>query len=200
MAFRRGEQIALRYRNAGRISWVRPVTVVEDGELSVLYLAYGTRLRRRVRLDGTPIERSLRYEARFDVDWRLGDGRWDDSHTLLLTPHGRAHSLWLFWTPEWGFRGWYVNLQEPLTRTAVGYDTTDNVLDLRVPVEEEPQWKDEHELEAAVRVGRFTPDEAAAIRAEGERVLAERPWPTGWEGWRPPPEWPVPEPRPEWES
>jgi len=30
---------------------------------------------------------------------------------------------------------------------------------------------------------------AAEIRAEGARVIAERPWPAGWEGWRPPPEW-----------
>ena len=37
---------------------------------------------------------------------------------------------------------------------------------------------------------------AAAIRAEGERVMAEQPWPTGWEHWRPPPQWeplPLPE-------
>ena len=28
--------------------------------------------------------------------------------------------------------------------------------------------------------------EAAEIRAEGERVIAVAPWPTGWEDWRPP--------------
>jgi hypothetical protein len=34
------------------------------------------------------------------------------------------------------------------------------------------------------------------VRAEGERVIAERPWPTGWEDWRPPRDWtrlPLPE-------
>ena len=54
-------------------------------------------------------------------------------------------------------------------------------------------WKDEHELEAASRLGRFSPDEAAAIRAEGERVIAAWPFPTGWEDWRPDPSWPIPQ-------
>jgi hypothetical protein len=56
----------------------------------------------------------------------------------------------------------------------------------------EPQWKDEDELEAATRQGRVTADEARALRAEGERVVAERPWPTGWEDFRPDPAWTTP--------
>jgi len=42
----------------------------------------------------------------------------------------------------------------------------------------------------------FDARSAAKVRAEGERVIAERPWPTGWESWRPPAEWqplPLPE-------
>jgi hypothetical protein len=30
---------------------------------------------------------------------------------------------------------------------------------------------------------------AAKVRAEGERVIASEPWPTGWEDWRPPSDW-----------
>ena len=48
-------------------------------------------------------------------------------------------------------------------------------------------------MEGWVRQGRFTLGDVAAIRAEGERVLAEWPFPTGWEDWRPDPSWPVPE-------
>ena len=48
-------------------------------------------------------------------------------------------------------------------------------------------------LEQRVREGRFAASEAVAIRAEGERVLAEWPFPTGWEDWRPNQEWTVPE-------
>ena len=90
------------------------------------------------------------------------------------------------------FAGWYVNLQEPLRRSPLGFETDDLVLDIRIQPDRSWAWKDEDELEEAVRLGRFTEDEAQAIRAEGERVLEERPWPTGWEDWRPGPGWPLP--------
>ena len=54
------------------------------------------------------------------------------------------------------------------------------------------RWKDEDELETAVRVDFFTPPEAEAIRGEGEAVVAEWPFPTGWEDWRADPTWPLP--------
>jgi hypothetical protein len=47
--------------------------------------------------------------------------------------------------------------------------------------------------DAATRVGRLTTEQAAAIRAEGERLWRGRPWPTGWEDWRAPSEWTTPE-------
>ena len=79
-------------------------------------------------------------------------------------------------------------------RGAHTISTRDHVLDIWVPGETgEPEWKDEDELAAAVEAGRFSADEAASIRAEGERVWAERPWPTGWEAWLPPAEWVQPE-------
>jgi hypothetical protein len=52
------------------------------------------------------------------------------------------------------------------------------------------RWKDEDELADAVYAGRV---DEAAVRTEAERVLAERPWPTGWEDFRPDPTWPIPE-------
>jgi len=50
----------------------------------------------------------------------------------------------------------------------------------------------------AVTVGRLSKDEAAALRAEGERVIAERPWPTGWENWRPRDGWERPQLPADW--
>jgi hypothetical protein len=49
--------------------------------------------------------------------------------------------------------------------------------------------QDEDDFAAAQRLG--IPDAAAAtaVREEGRRVIAQRPWPTGWGGWRPPREW-----------
>ena len=46
--------------------------------------------------------------------------------------------------------------------------------------------KDEEEFAEAVAKGAY---DEASVRVEGERVLCERPWPTGWEDWSPPPAW-----------
>ena len=51
------------------------------------------------------------------------------------------------------------------------------------------RWKDEDDLAQAVQVGILDAEAAAALREEGERVIAAKPWPTGWEDWRPPREW-----------
>jgi hypothetical protein len=86
-----------------------------------------------------------------------------------------------------------VNLEELHVRGDRTIDSRDGILDVWVPAETgEPQWKDEDEFEAATRHGRLTAEQARAIRTEGERVIAERPWPTGWEDFRPDPSWPVP--------
>ena len=189
-----GDQIVVRYVRDGRPSWVRPVTVVEDTrERSVVFIAAGTPTKEPVRLDGSPIGRDVPFEERFTLEWRLGDGNWGGHQTLLLTPSGAAHSIWLFWTEGWDFLGWYVNLQQPLERTPVGFDTVDQVLDIWINPDQSWKWKDEDELKDAIRLDRFTRDEAATIRAEGERVVAEWPFPTGWEDWRPDPSWPIPQ-------
>lgn len=189
-----GDPVVVRYIRSGQVSWVRPVTVVEDSEeLNVLFICARTPTKEPVNVDGSPIPRSMSYEDRLGLALRIGDGNWGAHQTLLLTPPGKAHSIWLFWTEAWDFRGWYVNLQEPQVRTPVGFDTCDQVLDIWVEPDLAWSWKDEDELKDAVRLGRFKPDEAAAVRLEGERVLEEWPFPTGWESWRPDPSWPVPQ-------
>jgi predicted RNA-binding protein associated with RNAse of E/G family len=85
-----------------------------------------------------------------------------------------------------------VNLQEPLRRTPIGFDTADQLLDLVRSPRGEWRWKDEHELVDAVARGYIGADEAATIRAEGERVIANDGFPTGWEDFEPDPTWQVP--------
>ena len=78
-----------------------------------------------------------------------------------------------------------MNLEAPWQPSAVGFDTEDHDLDLWVEPDGSWRWKDEDELEIAVEAGLYTPEQAAAFRAEGERVLEEWPFPTGWEESRP---------------
>jgi hypothetical protein len=186
----RGDLVVLRYRSLdGQFRAGRPLRVVQDGdEWLVAYLAAGTLVAVPVLVDG----RGLR-DVPLDERWRhpraTAVRTWEGSDLVMLFPRDRAYSLWLF-REDGRFRGWYVNLEDEHVFGAATIDTRDGILDIWVPAETgEPQWKDEDELEAAVPQGRVTPDEARAIRAEGERVIAERPWPTGWEDWQPPADW-----------
>jgi hypothetical protein len=208
MTWRAGEVVALRHLNDGRVSYVWPMIVVADSEAAIaLYIARGTPTRRRVLLDGRPLDRARAYSERWATPWRLGEGEWFGSSVLQLARPGEPRSYWAFFDARtWAFEGWYVNLQEPLRRTPIGFDTVDHVLDLVVaPDLSTWRWKDEGELDDAVRVGRFTLAEAARIRRDGEaavRAFEARAWPfdRGWEAWRPDPAWAVPELHEGWDD
>jgi len=180
----------LRYIRYGQVRRATPHVVVEEsGEAVVLHVPVGTPAKFPTS-DG-PAVGPIRGQT--DRTWTLRDHVWERYRVLRLIRWGAGHSLELFWHAEDdAFAGWYVNLQEPLRRSPAGFDTDDLVLDVWVEPDGTWQWKDADELEIAVALGRFTPDEARAIRAEGERVIAARPWPTGWEEWTPDPSWPVP--------
>jgi RimJ/RimL family protein N-acetyltransferase len=200
--WRSGDVVALRHLSGGRPSHVWPVIVVTDSpELTALYVQVGTPTLRRTRLDGTPLERALPYEERARVPWRLGPGSWSGSSCLQLQRAGEACAWWRWLDGS----GWYVNLQEPLRRTAIGFDTTDHVLDLVVSRDGCWSWKDEDELDAACRLGRFTQAEAAEIRRWGEsaaRAVEAAAWPldSSWADWQPDPAWPLPELQPGWDE
>lgn len=118
---------------------------------------------------------------------------WVGPLGLELTAFGRRHSIRHFRREDGSFRGWYVNLQAPLTEARLGFDTTDWQLDLWIPVDsDEAQWKDEDDLAKAVELGIMTEEEGRLAREEAHRVLEEWPFPTGWEDWRPDPGWPLP--------
>lgn len=89
-------------------------------------------------------------------------------------------------------------MQEPVLRTAAGFRSTDQFLDIVVSPELAWQWKEDDELENAGRVGRITEEQIKAIRAERQRVVARieaRDWPFNgsFEGWRPDPGWTIPQ-------
>ena len=202
MPWQAGDQIVLRYWVTGKPGPTGgyPATVVRDDQdcIAVL-LAAGTPIKHPVRLDGSALPRTLPYEERYRTPTRIGDGFWHTNSRLMLARPGAAHAFSAFWLAEdWSFLGWYVDLQAPFKRTAVGFDSEDYVLDLVVEADLAWRWKDEDEFADAQRIGRFTPAQAAKIRAEGERVIAsieDASWPcdAGWEAWRPDPAWPIPD-------
>jgi hypothetical protein len=117
------------------------------------------------------------------------DHVWEQTNVLRFMREGDGHTIEVYWDEEWELLGWYVNLQAPLVVRGDRFDTTDWALDVWVEPDGAWQWKDEDDLEKAQKLGIFDAAIAAQARAEGERVIAERPWPTGWEDWRPPADW-----------
>jgi hypothetical protein len=175
----------------GQVYFAWPVRVVEDDERHlVVYVAEGTRYT--LPPGSWPFG-----EAH---PWAGREG-WTGHGVLVRHRPGDAHAIWHFWDgEERGFAGWYVNLQAPFQRDGSAFLTQDHELDIWITPDGSWRWKDEQELEEWVGRGRFTSDEVMAIRAEGERVLGEWPFPTGWEEWRPDPAWSVPELPEDWNA
>lgn len=175
-----GEIVLERRVHQGRLRWVLPQRVVEsDDSRTLLYVAAGSDYMRALTPEG------LEHRG-VDDAWTLRRRRWERTNVLVEVQAGRAHALWLLWAERGEFLGWYVNFQDPPTVERTGYRTFDHALDLVVEPDGVWRWKDEDEFAAAAAAGHV---DAAAVRAEGERVLADPPWPTGYENWRPPPGW-----------
>jgi hypothetical protein len=111
-----------------------------------------------------------------------------------------------FWAgPGRRFAGWYLNLEEPFRRTATGYDLQDLELDVWVPVDGPWQLKDSDLLDQRVRDGRFTDEQAAAIRRVGDELLdrlerGERWWDERWASFTPEAGWRAPSFPDDWEA
>jgi uncharacterized protein len=177
---RPGEFVEVQSVYRGRVRWAFPHCVVfDDGGLFGLYLAPGA--------DGVWMGRDA--DGRYLERWARGDDPrphvWQRHHVLSLTRRAEAHSLWHLWDEEWSFVCWYVQLWKPVVEREGVIETMDHALDVLVEPDGTWSWKDEDDLAEAQALGVFTADEAAAIRADGERVIAAKPWPTGWEDWRP---------------
>ena len=67
-------------------------------------------------------------------------------------------------------RTWYVNLQDPFRRSALGFDYLDQELDVIVsPDLERWRWKDEEKFEALVREGHIPPSGHASFARSARR-------------------------------
>jgi hypothetical protein len=187
MPWRAGEPILVRSVHHGRVVQAVPARVVADlPDLVVTWIAPGTPVVYPNGQDGEgrllPLDR-----------WRIEHRAWFGSGSVDLTPPGRAYAIRLLRDDGGTFRGWYVNLQAPLRRRLDGFDTRDLQLDLLVEPGGAVTWKDEDHLEQAVELGLLDEGDARRARDEAERVLAEWPFPTGWEDWRAEPGWELPQ-------
>ena len=198
-----GDQIVL-YEMWGRgIAGVRPVTAVEDVPSHLaLYSHPGVTIATR----GIPNRRSLSLSERIDMMIRGVDpnlGAFTEvvtpshNHVLTLTPPDSGHAVWLFWSSDWEFKSWYVNLQSPLRRVRQGVQLHDYVLDIVVRPDMSWMWKDMDEFEELFAHGFFSAEQEASIRDEAARMVRTiervgQPFCDGWPEWRPDASWAVP--------
>ena len=185
---------------AGRVWAARPLIVVDDAEeQTLLWIPHGT--RRKVPL--TPPHRTdppdihaRTIENLHHRDWVLGDHRWDVSSLWILTP-GRWHSTWVSWRPDGSHLGWYVNLQRPMRRNAVGFEAMDLMLDVVAEPDLSWRWKDRDEFDEIVRRGIFDEGLARKVMSEAIAVIDDiehrkPPFDSDWPGWRPDATWGLP--------
>ena len=149
----------------------------------------------RDSLDGEDVTLTTRVQG----EWFLADNVWpEDGEYLRLVIPGAPYSVLIFWLEKHSVhRSWYINLEDPLHRTSIGFDFMDQILDIIV----EPDlsswfWKDEDEFQEAQELGLISPERAGEMRAEGESVvemlLSGESVFNGWEQWKPDPAWKIP--------
>jgi Protein of unknown function (DUF402) len=198
VVFEPGEGIVLRELWRGRVFEARPTIVVcDEPEQLMLLLPGGARCAMAIGADGQELrlpDRPWHLEIRTRGDQPILSFAWPD------TPYSV-----LLWAMADDRRVWYVNLQDPLKRTRLGFDTVDHALDVVVELDGSSwSWKDEEELAEAVRDGLFSAAEAADFHAWGERAVdrilaGEPPFDRGWEDWRPDSVWQASDLREGWD-
>ena len=191
--YRPGDAVAIRELWRGRVWYARPATVVRDDDhVTMLHVRGRATAKEPVDHLGTPLRIPIVPEWTFR-DTERGDN-WNLSFAFPDTPY----SVILGYEADGTFREYYVNLQTPLVRTEIGFDTVEHILDVTIaPDRTRWAWKDEDELAEAIEAGLFTTEDAGWFHYWGERavehvLLREPPFDQEWAGWRPDPAWKEP--------
>lgn len=190
-----GDIIALRYISTdARIEMCWPCRVVEDtDEILAVFIAAGSKYKAGPK-------RSAAEKRQYQRDFLPPDEYEWRKDTLRLMFPGQHHSVFLFWKGNGAnrqFESYFVNIEEPYRRTAVGIDTQDHTLDIVVQPDLSWEWRDEDELQNHVRHGFYTQDLAEFARAEGNRVIEQikreiHPCLKNWDCWQSDPTWEIP--------
>ena len=146
-----GQSITLRGVWRQKLWFAGPARVVVDSpSLIALYWSAGM-------VSKIPRERATAQTFLNKNDPELVDHLWVETDVLALNVPGESNSIYVMWeTGTKKLRCWYVNLEEPLQRTAIGFDTMDYELDIVInPDKSGWRWKDEESFEEMVRVGLF---------------------------------------------
>lgn len=178
--FSRGSSIVWRSRPNGDVGYVFGCRVLlDEPDVAAIVQPTGSPIMRRIAARGGPNGRSFLPGT---WDGSRQESRWDRPPSVRLHPIGRGYAVIRAWlAEEERFDGWYVNLEQPWSRTSVGFDSRDDVLDVTVS-DDLSEWrlKDADELEFSVEVGLLSSTEARSIHETAESAIddiAHRRWP-----------------------
>jgi hypothetical protein len=187
-----GEPVVCRKLWNGVVMTAMPMRVIADGPgRTVLYQAPDTTFRG----GRTPAGMKIRD---FSAEWVSMDLVWEGGSLIRLIEPDTWQCVDVEFDANGIFSGWYVNFQEPVRRTALGFDTVDLVLDLVVAADRTWSLKDADDFEFAASAGHLPHASVEQVRAAAERMVSvvEQGDPpfneTRWLSWRPPPHWTVP--------
>jgi Protein of unknown function (DUF402) len=176
----------------GAVMTAVPMRVIADApDRTVLYQAPDTAFRGA----RTPAGGKIRD---FSAEWVSMDLVWTGGSLIRLIEPCAWQCVDVEFDAAGDFVGWYVNFQEPVRRTALGFDTVDLVLDLVVAADSTWSLKDEDDFERAVSAGQLPRQTAERVRAAAAQMIGvvEGGGPPfsekQWLSWRPPPHWTVP--------
>jgi len=191
-----GDRIIYREVVHGKVWTVRPVIIIQDTrELIALFVRNHTAWKVCAPPDA---ETDLLLCKAGLRPWQLNDVVWTYGDTVILAWPETAHAVHVMWDQQRRFAGWYINMQEPVKRTRLGFDFLDQELDIVVSPDLSWRWKDRDHLERAKAIGLFSVEQVRAILAEGQHVVDQiraRAMPSfdgSWSSWMPPSDWDTP--------
>jgi hypothetical protein len=182
-----GDSVVLRNTGlfVGEVVGTPHVVIQDTDDLVVLFRPEGTRwavwdLERQQFKEVPP--------TRMDMLRLMVPGRGYAVELYFDTGRGAPYGIF---AGAGRFRGWKVNIEAPFRRTAVGFDTIDDILDLFVNPDGSYYWTDEDELTFWVNVGGYWEEDRRRFFNHGfeaETLIKARqsPFDGEWIDWQPP--------------
>ncbi|BCY11031.1 DUF402 domain-containing protein [Actinoplanes sp. L3-i22] len=130
--------------------------------------------------------------------WELGQWVWRDTAVVTWIGLDPDLSLQAYLPVDGGPTQWKINFERPVTRTPIGIDTCDLLLDLMVdPIAGRWRWKDADEYAQARTLGLISDADDERVRAARKRAVAlaesgDGPLAEDWSQWRVPDDWSLP--------
>jgi hypothetical protein len=167
--------------------------VQDTPELLALYMAPGTTYMHSRNIENDDVPKIVLAD-----NWRLIDRTWHGGGALYLSRPGEQWMVLGFRNDaNTRFVRWYVNLQDPLTRTTLGFDYLDMELDVEIDAKLTSRyWKDVDKFDELIAEGKISLDKASTLSLLGKKVAQDitggQSFITPWLAWKPPADWGVP--------